>query len=237
MNITVVVPTFNEEDYICLLLGDLASQTVGISVVVSDCDSTDKTQDKVRSYSDKLDLRLVSQPIRSASSARNEGCKDVETEYVLFLDADTRVDSDFVVRLQKYVNKHKPDFLSPRLKSVSRHPFDMVMIFGVNLWVTYWMYLRRVPMGAGGAMLVRKTVHDVVGGYSPEIREFDDIDYCNRISRFTKNRKYACSVAVGYSSRRSISQGRLFTMLQGISSSNIVSRKIIRPIMRSRGLK
>ena len=62
MKISVVLTTKNEEKNIRELLESLSNQEEPYEVLVVDSDSTDKTQNIVKEYSDKKNIKLLIYP-------------------------------------------------------------------------------------------------------------------------------------------------------------------------------
>lgn len=92
--LSVVIPAYNEENYIAGLLEDLTTQLCAknIAIYIADGGSTDKTVAICQSYSDRLNLAVITGG--SVTVGRNAGLSFVETEYVLFIDADVRLTSN-----------------------------------------------------------------------------------------------------------------------------------------------
>lgn len=96
--ITIIIPSKNEEGYISRLLHCLVDQydIKGTTILVADS-STDKTPEIVKEfkerYSDLVDIHLVKGG--KVSQARNSGADLAKTPYLLFLDADIRFESNF----------------------------------------------------------------------------------------------------------------------------------------------
>jgi len=94
--ITVVIPAKNEVKYISGILTDLTCQmnARGLRVIVADGGSTDGTQELVTHlahvYSNRLNIELIKGG--TVSQGRNAGLKLVNTPYVIFIDADVRLD-------------------------------------------------------------------------------------------------------------------------------------------------
>ena len=88
---SVVIPTFNEEKYLPLLLKDLESQTFkDFEVIVSDANSTDSTRSIAKNYGATVcDGGLP-------SVGRNNGAKIAKGDILIFLDADVRIKNDFI---------------------------------------------------------------------------------------------------------------------------------------------
>ena len=94
--LTIVIPTKNEEKYIGNILNDISNQydIKETKIIISDS-SDDKTLDIVSEFKDKLNIVVTKGG--KVSEARNNGFKQCNTEYVLFLDADVRLNSPYLI--------------------------------------------------------------------------------------------------------------------------------------------
>ncbi len=239
MSISVIIPAYNEEDYIGKLLEDLTHQTnKPEQVIVADCSSEDGTVVTVLKFTDVLPLEIVNTQIRSAASARNSGASATQSDYLLFIDADMRIRDNFVEKMVSHTEGKGADFVSPRFRAESRHPIDALVVWYINLWIRFYhMFMRRRAMGIGGALLIRKSKHDAIGGFNPEKREFDDIDYCWRLNKEGVTFTFAWEAIAITSSRRFDEQGRLKTIIQGLPDNHLLVRKIVRPSMKRLGVE
>lgn len=238
MDVTVVIPCFNEEAYLPGLLENLNAQTKKPKqIVVADCDSNDKTREVAKKFVSKTPIKVTMAPYKSASSARNAGAKLAKTEYLLFIDADTRIPANFVQVLMEQATKQDLDFLSPRFKSDTRHPLDALNIGGINLWLWWLLHVRHKPMGIGTALLVRKRAHDQIGGFNEYVREFDDIAYSKKFSRHSHRFGLCRSAVAIFSHRRAIREGRVKTAMQQLPDDYYLVRKLVRPAMKRTGIK
>jgi glycosyltransferase involved in cell wall biosynthesis len=100
--VSVVIPTYNEEDYIRGCLDSLAHSTLAkpdFEVLVVDGMSEDGTSAIVESYpKEELDLRLIENKYRTTPFALNLGIKASISEVVLILGAHSEVYPDFLER-------------------------------------------------------------------------------------------------------------------------------------------
>ena len=87
MDISVIVPAWNEESCIESCLRAIRSQETGAEyeVIVCDAKSEDKTPEIARRYADKI----VTIDIHSPGISRNMGAKQATGDYLVFVDADT----------------------------------------------------------------------------------------------------------------------------------------------------
>ena len=86
--LTIVIPTYNEEKYIAQTLYAIAAQskTKGIKIIIADAKSTDSTRAIVLANSFELNLNLEIIDGGLPAVGRNAGAKLATTPYVLFLD-------------------------------------------------------------------------------------------------------------------------------------------------------
>lgn len=87
--ISIVVPVYNCEKFIEETITSVLNQTYKDFelILVNDC-STDKSVDKIKSFSDAR-IRLIEQETnQGAYAARNRGVKEARGRYIAFLDAD-----------------------------------------------------------------------------------------------------------------------------------------------------
>lgn len=104
--ISVIIPCYQAEKTLRATLADLFNQThKQIEIITVNDGSTDKTADVLQKYQGSL--FSISQENRGAAAARNNGFRSSKGEYVLFCDAD--------VRLQ-------PTMLAKMLDTLQRHP-------------------------------------------------------------------------------------------------------------------
>lgn len=82
--ITVIIPTFNEENYIqdCLNSVSFANQTI-----IIDSFSTDRTLEIIEKYN----CEVMQRKFDNFSNQKNEALKLAKSDWILFLDADERV--------------------------------------------------------------------------------------------------------------------------------------------------
>ncbi len=100
--LTVIIPTYNEENYIedCLRSVSFADQ-----IIVIDSFSTDGTQAIVKKYN----CELIQRKFDNFSNQKNEAIKAAKGNWVLFVDADERVTEKLKIEIKKTINHSKHD--------------------------------------------------------------------------------------------------------------------------------
>jgi glycosyltransferase involved in cell wall biosynthesis len=94
--VSVIVPLYNKERYLCRALDSITAQSFGdFEVIVVDDGSTDQGAALAANYPDRR-FRVLHQPNAGPGAARNRGLADAVGEYVTFLDADDEWLPDFL---------------------------------------------------------------------------------------------------------------------------------------------
>ena len=98
MRVSVIIPVYNLEKYIGRCLDSLVSQDFSdYEVIVVNDGSTDNTAQICDEYARKYDfIRAVHKKNGGVSSARNLGIDLAEGEYIMFVDGDDYVTSNYI---------------------------------------------------------------------------------------------------------------------------------------------
>lgn len=93
-DISVIIPTLNEEKYLPKCLSSLTSQSRKEirEIIVVDGGSTDRTVQLARKYSDRVLVELG----ETVGASRNIGASEAEGEILAFIDADTIASVDWL---------------------------------------------------------------------------------------------------------------------------------------------
>lgn len=83
--VDVVVPAFNEQDYLPAAIDALSRQTIPINIIVVDNGSNDETPTIISS----LGVPVFHEPVRGIGSAKKTGILHTKARYILICDADT----------------------------------------------------------------------------------------------------------------------------------------------------
>ena len=102
--ISVIIPTYNEEDYIVKTLKCFKNQKtkVAYEVIVCDNNSTDNTVKLAKNYA-----KIVYETKQGACFARNTGARYAKGEYFVFADADTIYPENFIEEVYKIFKSNK----------------------------------------------------------------------------------------------------------------------------------
>lgn len=109
MNITAVILTKNEEE---LIADCIDSVSFCDEILLIDAGSTDKTI----AIAERKGARVINQPFIDFATARNVGLKEALGEWVFYIDADERVDSELKKQIQKVVHEKNERLAAYRVK-------------------------------------------------------------------------------------------------------------------------
>jgi succinoglycan biosynthesis protein ExoA len=102
--VSVIVPCYNEQATICLLLDALYYQTyplADLEIVVADGMSTDRTIEQIRNFqteNPELTIRVIFNKEHSIPAGLNKAILAANGEYIIRLDAHSMPDRDYISR-------------------------------------------------------------------------------------------------------------------------------------------
>lgn len=181
VDVSVIIPAYNAAATIAEQLQALARQRVDFpwEIVVGDNGSTDATAEVVRSWSDRLPVRVVDASARrGASAARNIAVAHARGAYLAFCDADDMVADDWLQRMHDALSRDEFVGAGGRRRYVHT-PEDAPVHYVMSAYA--FPFFPQLPITGGGQMGVRAEVYRSVGGYDESIRVCEDDDLCWRL--------------------------------------------------------
>ncbi len=179
-NLTIITPCLNEEKYIGKLLYTLSLQTVqDFKFVIVDGGSTDKTIEVIEKF-DKIlpQMSIIKADKKGVSYQRNLGARESKTSQLLFLDADSRLDQNYIADFLDEVVKNNADVATAYIWPDSRSPLDWFFWLGGNVVTDLSRYVW--PLGYGMNLFIRKELFDSIKGFNEELRVAEDVDLVKR---------------------------------------------------------
>jgi len=204
--LSIIIPTLNEERYLPILLKEIKKQNFAddLEIIVADAGSTDKTIEIAESFGCKV------VPGGLPAKGRNEGAKIAQGGIFLFTDADNiYLPENFLKNLLEEFEKRKLDVASFPI-CPDGNGFDK---FAYKIYNSFVQSIQRFSAYATNSVLVRKNIHQKIGGFDEEIKIAEDHDFAKRASRvgkfgFIKTQPVLTSI------RRFERDGRLKTYLK-----------------------
>ena len=200
MNVSVVIPTMNEEAELPKLLHALAGQTFrDFEIVVGDNHSTDKT----RELAAAAGARIVDGG--NPSEGRNAGARAAKGDIIIFFDADVFPPADFLERALDEFIERGLDAATADSIPLSINASDKMLHEVVNKY--FRLTESFFPHAPGFFIMVKKSIFDTVGGFDPEIKLAEDHTFVHgaaKVGKFAVLR----NVKIPVSARRITKEGR-----------------------------
>lgn len=216
---SVVIPTLNEEDYLPNILSDLAKQKLkNFNIIIVDAASKDKTKEKALKFSKLFPLQFCTVKRGNVSYQRNFGAQKAKGEYLLFLDADARVDPTFTKNLYKNILKKKRQLFLPVLTSDDKTSKSKLLFKIVNSTVKLSQSLRK-PLSAGGSIFITRKLFSDLQGFSENLYTSEDHNLIQRARNLGVKAKILEDVKVVFSLRRIKKEGEAVVLYKYLLSS------------------
>ncbi|MEZ0073589.1 glycosyltransferase [Planotetraspora sp. GP83] len=190
--ISVIVPAFNEADYLprylptvlaSLRLWEEATGQVG-EVIVVDNASTDTTPQ----VAEQLGARVVHEPQRGIGRARNTGARAAHGEYLVFVDADVEFPLSGV---RDIADTLRPGRCAGPCVGGAIPPEYEPSRAGTRLLVAAWALYRRHFGGAQGVcQFATREAFDTVRGYREDMFMSEDVEFFARLTRLGAARQH-----------------------------------------------
>jgi glycosyltransferase involved in cell wall biosynthesis len=183
MNISVVIPAYNEEKLLGRTLESVMSaigEIGGAEVIVVDNRSTDATREIAAGFG----LKVMSEPERNIGQVRNTGGIAAQGEVIVFLDADTVVRPGLFKEIAAAMSDERCSGGSVAVE------YEVPERRG---WVWYFLQLtvfigKLLKMRQGATQFCRKDVFVELGGYDTSIYVAEDVEFHWRLDRLARRR-------------------------------------------------
>ncbi|MBD0288722.1 MAG: glycosyltransferase family 2 protein, partial [Flavisolibacter sp.] len=180
--ISVIICSYNREDYIIAAIESLYQQTLSkdqFEVLVVDNNSIDNTGELVQEYMhthEGFHLHYLTESRQGASFARNTGAAFAKAPLLCFMDDDAIAEKDFLQRTVIFFENH-PDAIGLGGRIIPRYiPAEPGwMSYYVSSLVGNFDYSDSVTVFKPGKyplesnMVVRKEAFDAIGGFNTEL--------------------------------------------------------------------
>ena len=174
--ISFIIPTFNESNYLPLLLSDLSVlNEVGEVIVVDSC-----SEDKTRFIATIYGAKLYKSNKKNRGLQLNIGANKAKGEWFIFLHADCRLRQDLNNELQSILEGDKNLIYYFKFKINNKKITYRFLEFLVNLRC----YLLNNPYGDQGLIIHRDTYY-YNNGYK-KIPLMEDLDFIRRLNNKKK---------------------------------------------------
>ena len=177
MKISVIIPTYNEEQTIEKTLSNVFTNKINFSeVIIVDGKSTDQTKNICNNFP----CKFIESPIKGRGPQMNLGAKISQGEILLFLHADTLLPQNAHHSIQKALKN--PRVCAGGFSKI----FDQkhfLLNGGIKRSQFRFKWLGIIAGDQG--LFVRKEIFEKAGGY-PEIKVMEEFYLCKKLGNLGK---------------------------------------------------
>jgi glycosyltransferase involved in cell wall biosynthesis len=185
-SVSVIIPAFNEARHLPETLDRLraaehcftADAHAAVEILVVDNASTDRTAELAQSAG----ATVVREPEPNIARARNSGAAIALYDVLVFLDADTRIPPELLLRIARAMAD--PKCAGGAVDAVHR-PRSLLLRAYLRLWR---LFGRRAGMAQGACQFCRRSVFQELGGYDETLYIGEDVDFHWRLKRLARRR-------------------------------------------------
>ncbi len=175
---SIVIPAYNEEDFLSATLMALQEATSSIAhsgeIIVVDNNSTDATA----AIAAAQGAQVVFEEINQISRARNAGAHVAQGRYLIFVDADTLVPPALLQ--QALANLESGQIIGGGARVVGDQPLRFSMQILLNLWDFISMH---TSTAAGSFIYCRRDAFESIGGFNEEVYASEEIWLSRKIKK------------------------------------------------------
>jgi len=212
--ISIVIPAFNEADYIENTLSSVfaCSETYlgAIEVIVVDNNSTDATAYIAR----KCGAQVVFEPINQIARARNTGAKAASGKFLIFLDADTTIQGDILIKVEELMSSGLVIGGGAWTEPDSGW-FGRLMF---KLTVNYPLFLKNVTVGP--FLFCDRKAFLKVGGFDEEMFAAEEFSMSARLKQEGKKSSRKWRIIRSSKSHKIVTSNRKFQKLGGLEMAS-----------------
>lgn len=169
--VSIIIPCYNQAHFLPDAIASADSQTYpNIEIIVVNDGSTDNTSETAR----RFNVKYIEQENKGLAAARNDGIKASSGKWILPLDADDKID---------------PEFIS---KTIGKSDIVATLIETFGNEHRLWKFGRDQPLHSDFlkmnqvvyCCLFRKEIWNKIGGYDESMRDgYEDWDFWIRATR------------------------------------------------------
>lgn len=177
MKISIIIPVYNQGEYLENCLESAYNQTVPAhEIIVINDGSTDDSKEIAERYMFKglplieSPVRVINQVNKGLASARNTGIMASTGDYILPLDADDMLMENAIEVFTREAQTTNADIIAPSFKEYGKSDRDVILS---NFTMEDLKIANRLPY----CSLVRRSALVEVGGYNPKMKwGYEDYD-------------------------------------------------------------
>jgi glycosyltransferase involved in cell wall biosynthesis len=177
--VSVIIPALNEERYLAECLRGISRQKARfpVEVIVADGNSKDST----RAIARKFKCKVIVERKRTIAAGRQAGAKLATGDVLVFTDADSRPEPEWLSRLVAAFDDPKAVAAYGSLAIYDSKRGGTYAKFITTYF--FWASKMEIAAGAGSNMAVRAKDFWKVGGFDTDLVTGEDIDLQKKLKR------------------------------------------------------
>jgi glycosyltransferase involved in cell wall biosynthesis len=180
---SIIIPAYNEAVELPSTLSSILRAMEAVSLegecIVVDNNSTDSTAAVARSHGADL---VVKEPVNQIARARNAGAAKASGRFLIFIDADTRIQPELLVEALHRLEE------TPCVGGGSVIKFESEVSalgrIGIGLWEHISKFTR---IAAGSFIFCRSEAFEAVGGYDESLYASEEVRFSRLIKKWGRS--------------------------------------------------
>jgi glycosyltransferase involved in cell wall biosynthesis len=181
---SIIIPAYNEAKELPRTLGAISRamesvQLNGECIVVDNNSSDDTAAVASANGADQV----VFEPVNQIARARNAGADASRGRHLIFIDADTRIDSALLKEALRRLEE------TPCIGGGSVIEFEgeisAIGRFGISMWEQISKFTK---IAAGSFLYCRREAFDAVGGYDESLYASEEVRFSRQIKKWGRER-------------------------------------------------
>lgn len=190
VEVSVVIPAFNEEKYIENTLFSLIKSEqktdINYEVILVDNNSTDKTLERALKFSSGMDLKIIHEKKQGRGAARARGFEQAKGEVILSADADTIFYKGWIEELASQIKGEVVAVTSScKVTDLSFAANTLINFIQPKAMVLYKLIFGHFWL-SGFSFGILKSVYQAAGGFDVNLPAQEDIDLGFRVAKLGK---------------------------------------------------
>ena len=217
---SVIIPTLNEEKFLPNLLSDLKEQSEqNFEVIIVDAKSKDKTQAVAASQKNNLKLTFIESDKKGVSLQKNLGAQKAKGKYLIFIDADCRINFSFTKNLTRFIAKNPGlvylPYVDPEDDSGQTKTFYQVLNFLIETSQNF-----NKPFSSVGCAVFEKDFFKNLGGFEENLFIGEDHNIVQKAHKWGVKARFMPNIKIKFSFRRINREGKfkaMYKLFLGVS--------------------
>lgn len=191
--LSIIIPTYNEEEFLPKLLGQLQSWKLDLEIIIADGGSCDATVSIAKDFGE--DVITAS---KGRALQMNLAAQKANSPYLFFIHADTQLSVNVESEVRKFIQSKKVA-ANFKLKFDDKHWWLALQAF-------FSQFRNLIFQFGDQGLLVKATLFHKLGGFNEKMILLEDQDFIRRIRKVSKIKKLDAFLIT--SARKYLKHGR-----------------------------